>query len=105
MKIALYVTTPDDFLGATVVERHFGEQAGNVETQLFALAEDRVEENIAEFADRASRQLVVALLNIGQVAQRARNLNQYHGLAVGAAVEVENFGDSEGQKRDHPVVD
>ena len=75
MQIAFDVATFDNFLSTGVVKRDLGEQASDIQTELFALAELRVEENIAEFADGTCCQLRIALVDIGQVAEGACDLH------------------------------
>ena len=83
------MATLDDLFCAAVVKGDLGEQASDVQTQLFTLAELAIEEDIAKFANGARCQLGVALVHIGQVAQSSSYLNQDHCFAVGGAVEFE----------------
>ena len=46
------------------------------------MAELRVEEDVTEFADRTCSQLRVALVDIGQIAEGARDLDKDHGLTL-----------------------
>lgn len=105
VQVVFDVPAFDDSLSTAVIEGYFGEQACNVKTQFFTLAELRVKEDVAEFSDRPLCQLWVTVVNIRQVAECTSHLDQDHGFPIRAAVELEQFTDRQGQQSHHLVID
>ena len=81
--------TPDYFISTALIQRHFRQQARNIQAQFLTLAKLWIEKDITKFADGACGQLTIALFNICQIPQRSRYLYQNHGLPLGRAFELQ----------------
>jgi hypothetical protein len=99
-----HVSRLHNIISALVVQTDLRKQSRDIQAQLFACVELRVEEDVAESDNSALGNLRMTLLDVRQVPERTCNLHKNHRFLGSSAAEHHDLLNRHCKQRHHLVV-